>query len=597
MQEVLKKIITSKSKTFLAFCFCFMVGVGVFSWFDWPTHPYPAQAGTSASVFAYYIFIFLFILLFFAIIFWNKIQFRFLILSLVCLLFGMWRFEITIPDCGNSRELCFYNSKKVTVVGWVSEEPDRRVDGARYTVTVEELTGNLSVIPSEARADEESLSQTTNGQRSLTTFEMTSEVIGKVLVKTRLYPEYHYGDTLKITCSLEQPENKEDSTFHYDKYLARYGIHSLCNNPETTLLSVAPGRQTPPNLPSERGGSQPSPLLEGNIVMRQILRFKSAVGGQIERLWTEPEGSFMAGLLYGSKSGLPQELLDNFSKTGVTHIIAVSGFNVTIIATTLMTMLIAAGFWRRQAFWIVIFILLMFVIFTGATASVVRAGIMGTVVLLGQYLGRPGRIGNILVFTAALMVLGNPYILLWDAGFQLSFLATLGLVYVSPVLQSVIPRSEERTTWGSPGRSANLANKINPVSRGIATLVALARNDIIVQPLVSTLSAIIATLPLILYQFGRLSLVAPLVNLLVLWIIPWLMLFGFISLILGFVFYPIGQLVAWVAGFGLRYVIMIVDFFGNKSWSAATLQVPWWAMVAMYLALIIVINKRAHTKI
>jgi len=164
------------------------------------------------------------------------------------------------------------------------------------------------------------------------------------------------------------------------------------------------------------------------------------------------------------------------------------------------------------------------------------------------------------------MVFGNPYILLWDAGFQLSFLATLGLVYVSPVLSAVIPQAENK--W----------------------IVALR------EPLVSTLSAIIATLPLILYQFGRLSLVAPLVNVLVLWSIPWLMLFGFVSLVLGFIFYPVGQLVAWVAGFGLRYVIMVVDFFGNKSWSAVTFQVPWWAMVAMYLALVIVIRKKTKLK-
>ena len=171
--------------------------------------------------------------------------------------------------------------------------------------------------------------------------------------------------------------------------------------------------------------------------MKKILWLKAQVQTQLEKLWPEPESSFMAGLLYGSKSGLPKELSNNFSRTGITHIIAVSGFNITIIASVLMTLAIAAGLDRRRAFWLVVGAEIFFVVFTGLSASAVRAGVMGVLALTAQYIGRTSRIGNALAFTAAVMVLVNPYVLLYDAGFQLSFLATIGLVYVSPWLEGI----------------------------------------------------------------------------------------------------------------------------------------------------------------
>ena len=172
--------------------------------------------------------------------------------------------------------------------------------------------------------------------------------------------------------------------------------------------------------------------------------------------------------------------------------------------------------------------------------------------------------GRALLYAAVIMVLFNPYILIWDAGFQLSFLSTLGLVYLSPVLQSAV------------------ASKIK-----IKNSVFIVLTEIFT----TTLAAIAATVPLILFQFGRLSLVAPLVNVLILWLVPWLMLFGFLALVFSWVFFPLGQAVAWVAGLGLNYVIIIVDWFGNKSWSAVNMRLPFWAMVLMYLVLILYAKK------
>lgn len=464
------------------------------------------------------LYLLLFIVLFFLIIAWSNKKRRFIILCWLFFVLGGLRYLITIPS-GNSKNINYYNGAKMDLVGVISEEPVVKIDGVNYIV------GNLS------RGGVDDLS-------------------GKILLNLPLYPRYNYGDELKITCSLQEPKNSLDGSFNYRQYLARQGVWSICGSPKVTKTSFG----------------------QGNKIMGAILWLKQRVGDKAAELWSEPESSFMAGLLYGERNGLPPKLADNFSRTGVSHIIAVSGYNISIVAISLMSLFINLGLARPRAFWLVAAGIILFVIFTGAGASVIRAGIMGLIVLLAGELGRLSRIGNVLVFTAALMLLFNPYVLIWDAGFQLSFLATLGLVYLSPVLDRVIARKS--ASWRTPKQS-----------HGIATLLTVARDDI-----VCTLSAIIATLPLILFQFGRLSVAAPFVNLLILWLIPYLMLFGFLAIMLGFIFYPLGQVAAWLAGVGLKYVIITVTWFGAQSWSAVEVGLPLWGMILFYILLTLAVR-------
>ena len=105
------------------------------------------------------------------------------------------------------------------------------------------------------------------------------------------------------------------------------------------------------------------------------------------------------------------------------------------------------------------------------------------------------------------------------------------------------------------------------------------------------MSAIILTLPLILFQFGRLSVVAPIVNILVLWLIPFIMLFGFLSVLLSFVIFPVGQLFAWVAFFGLKYITIITVWFSNLSFSSVDLTIPLWLVFILYIVIFIYIYK------
>ncbi|MBI2037576.1 MAG: ComEC family competence protein [Candidatus Magasanikbacteria bacterium] len=486
----------SKSKTFLAFCFCFIAGAGSFSFLE------------SANL-LFYLYIFVFVILFFTIIFWYKKSHRFLWLCLLFFILGAVRFLITIPEKNNSR-VEFYNGEKKIVQGFIIKEPDRGVSDVRYIVRVEKLKEGRNFIP----------------------------VTGNIAIKTLIYPEYNYGDNLEVECLLQEPANFEDSRFNYQKYLAKQDVRSICSNPKIKIL---------------KGSS-------GNWFIKTMLGFKKKIQINISRLWPEPDGSLMAGILYGSRSGLPADIADNFSRTGISHIIAVSGYNVSIIIVALNAILIYVGFFRRQSFWLLAFLILAFVFFTGASASVVRAGVMALVVLVAGRVGRLSAIGRVLVYACVIMLIFNPYILLWDAGFQLSFLATIGLVYISPIIQNFID-----------GKF---------ILKNSAVLIVL-------EVFSTTMAAIIATLPLIMYQFGRVSLVAPLVNILILWVIPWLMLFGFLALISSFIIFPIGQLIAWLTEVGIRYVIMVVNWFGNKSWSAFDMRISLPVMIIIYLILFI----------
>jgi competence protein ComEC len=343
----------------------------------------------------------------------------------------------------------------------------------------------------------------------------SSALVGKISLKLPSYPAYSYGDRLDVSCYLSAPKNSLASDFEYDKYLAMRGVWSVCDTPEVKYL----GRQ--------------------KTLLGAIFSVKNIVTDRVSLLWAEPESSLIGGLLYGDRAGLSKELTENFNRVGLSHIIAVSGYNISIICSVLMSLLIFIGLYRRQAFWIAVIGIILFVLFTGASSSAVRAGIMGGVVLLGQYVGRPSKAVGALVFAGTVMVFANPFILFWDAGFQLSVAATAGILL-------------------------------------------LAGNGGVIR---TTLSAIAATLPLIIYNFGRLSIVALPVNVIVLWLVPYLMLFGFFSIVASYVFWPLGQVLAWVTGFGLKYIIMLADFLGTKAWSSLNWTVPWWLVLLSYVLL------------
>jgi len=241
----------------------------------------------------------------------------------------------------------------------------------------------------------------------------------------------------------------------------------------------------------------------------------------IEKILPEPQASFLAGLLFGFDKNIPKDLLEDFNKTGTRHIIALSGYNITIIASLIMGFLLWLGFWRKHAFAIAVIAIIFFVILTGASASVSRAAIMGILVLISQQVGRLSNPRNLLALAAFLMIVKEPTSLLNNIGLQLSFSATIGIIYLSPYLKK-LP-----------------------------------------EILKTTLSAQIAVSPLILFYFRQISLISPLANLLVLPIIPITMLIGFVAVLIGTIYAPIGMFLAWPSWLFLSYEIKIIELLAK----------------------------------
>lgn len=366
----------------------------------------------------------------------------------------------------------------------------------------------------------------------------------KMLVKTGFYPEYQYGDELKIECKMQIPKNL-DSAFDYQMYLAKDEIFYLCQNPKIEKLN------------SEKG----------NKFYAILLKVKNKFSEKINQLIPVPESGLLTGLIIGGSDQLPKKMKDNFSRTGMTHIVAVSGYNVTIIAEYLMILGIFLGLWRRQAFWFAVTGIILFVTITGLSASGVRAGIMGILLIWAMKNGRLANSENAILFSANLMLLLNPLLLRFDVGFQLSFLATLGIIYLYPIADNYLVKK----------------NKVFGLS----------------EILFLTLSAQIFVLPIILVNFNQLSLISPLANLLVLPIIPLTMMLGFLAIVGSFIFYPLGTIFSWIAFLPLKYETIVIKYLAELKFSSIEIIFPAWGVILWYVILLVgmqIIKKKNETQ-
>lgn len=428
----------------------------------------------------------------------------FVILGLagIFLFLGMLRFHAAeVPQ--DESQISFHNGQKMTFSGIVSAEPDTRDSGVKLKVKSEKL-------------------EIGGGWR---------EISGNVLVNAALYPAFDYGDELEVTCKLQKPEPILD--FAYDKYLAKENIYSVCYWPDIKFIKSG----------------------EGNKIVAVILFVKEKLVETVNRIFPEPQAAFLGGLLYGAKRGIPQNLMDKFSVTGTTHIVAISGYNITILAALLLQVTKGLGLGRKKSFWFALSGILFFVILTGASASVVRAALMGGLVLLASQVGRISKITNALLFAAAAMLVFNPKILAFDAGFQLSFAATIGLVFLSPIFEKYLVKL--------------------PSFFGVK------------ESLATTMSAIVFTLPLILYTFGRVSLIAPLANILILPMIPFTMAVGSVAVLGGMIYSGLGQFLGWLAWIFLSYIIKTVEILASIPWASAEVTGVHWIFLIIFYLLII----------
>ena len=235
-------------------------------------------------------------------------------------------------------------------------------------------------------------------------------------------------------------------------------------------------------------------------IRQNLFDWRNVLTRRIQGSLPGDDGILAAGILYGER-GMSDQADETFRKAGLTHIIAVSGSNITIVVNIVFIIFMGLGLYRKQAFWLTVFAIFIFVAFVGFSASVVRAAIMGFLVLLSRHLGRLTNIWHLMLVSAAILCLIDPWLLFFDAGFALSFLATLGLIAWTPIFQEKL--------------------FFLPKIFGIQEVVT------------TTLAANIMTIPYIAFIFDRMSLAGLVTNLIVVPIVPYAMFFSALTAVIG----------------------------------------------------------------
>ena len=417
----------------------------------------------------------------------------FLPLLLLAFFFGSFHFQKNQPNFDNPFFIGWFSDREYESVisGVISNSPDYRDSYTNLQIDVSHINQLGKDQPLEAH--------------------------GKILIRVDAGEIYHYGDIVRVRGILETPPENEE--FSYKNYLALSQIHAYMRKSKVTFL------------PEERGG---------NPIKAAIYDLREKSLSHIYELFPDPEASLLAGILLGIESGLPRDLQIAFKDTGTTHIIAISGFNITIIAGLFVT-LFGNLFGKRIGGLLAIIGIAIYTILVGADAAVVRAALMGGLGLLGRNMGRRQDGVASLLAVAVVMTYFNP-MTPWDVGFQLSFAATAGLIlYADPLAKWFVRQASRVTTQENAEKIAG------PIGEYI----------------LFTLAAQFATIPIMAYHFGQISLISFIANPFILPVQPAVMILGGIALIASLIFLPLGQLLAFFALPFTTYTIRTVEFFAE----------------------------------
>jgi len=370
-----------------------------------------------------------------------------------------------------------------------------------------------------------------------------------VLVTMQRYPEYKYLDIIEITGKLKTPGIFEN--FNYKNYLMKDGVYSLMDFPKTELVS----KKHTYNI--------------FTFLYEKILFLKNKLMDSVDMNFSPPNSDIIKGVVFGSDKNMPKNIKDEFNATGLSHLTAVSGSNIVILISILMSFLLFLGFWRGQAFYFAVALIWVYIMLIGFPVSGIRAAIMGSAVLLAQKIGRQNTSSRVIIIAIALMLLQNPLLLFYDVGFQLSFLASMGIIYLKPLIDNFLK------------------------------VIAKERLKFLLDIVSVTFAAQIFTLPIIIYNFGTVSLVAPITNVLILPIVPLLTILGFLVSIFGSVSNILGFILSLPCLLLLAYFLKIMDIF-YQPWAVKTIQnISWTWLVIYYLILAIAIwflNKKQKPK-
>lgn len=422
-----------------------------------------------------------------------------LALVVICLLLlaaGSWRGQSAAAS--KIGDLSSFNGKGVVeMTGKIQTDPETLDRNVRFVFQAERIVSGQSERP----------------------------VSGQVLVyasllppanNTRQSPYFRYGDTLTIRGRLETPGGSENPG--YRQYLANHGIGSTFSFPQRVVFLAA--------------SEQP--------VVPWIYELRTHLSRSLQSLLPEPQASLAEGIILGIRTNIPKTLSDAFTHTGTTHVLAISGQNLTIIAGLLTALAVWVLGRRRQLYIILAVVSVWFyALLAGMGPSVLRAVIMATIFLSAHLFGRPGSAAPAVTFAAVLMVGWQPGILS-DISFQLSFLSILGLIYLAPPLQAAIARWTENGVtdhwWGTP----------------LAMMT---------DALAVSLSAVLFTLPVVAYNFHTISPAGIPATLLLLPVLPAVMLLSGAAAFAGLLVTALAHVLAWAAWVPLSFMVVVVTVF------------------------------------
>jgi len=436
--------------------------------------------------------------IFLAIIIFLLIKKDILTIAGFCLLFlviGILRVQISEFNIANDKLSKFNGKGQIVLTGMVSDEPDVRDTSQKIKVKVSD-----SVI----------------------------------LVTTKRYPEYQYLDKIKLTGKLETPIVADD--FNYKDYLFKDHIYSVMNFPKVDVVS------------------QKHQYDVFSYLYEKILFLKQKLNQSIQDNFLPPHSLILEGIILGNNKNMTQDLRDKLNNTGLRFLTAISGVHVIILSAILVSFMLFLGLRRNHAFYFSIILIWFYIVITGFTASGIRAATMGSIFIFAEVFGRQNTSSRTIVLAAALMLLQNPLLLIYDVGFQLSFMACLGIIYLKP--------------------------SINYLLR----ILFKERLKELVDIISVTFTAQIFTLPIMIYNFGSVSLISPITNILILPVMPWILSFGFIFSIMG----ALSKFLGWIffvpCWILIAYFLKIMDLFSQPWMAKPITNVSWiWLLVSYFV--------------
>ena len=408
--------------------------------------------------------------------------------TILCFCLGALRMEITK---GGDHPLDNSVGQKISLSGFICDEP-----------TVKDSTVSLCFEPMDVKGNSD-----------------------RILINVSKSGAYEYGECISIEGKLGLPKNfyayDGGPEFDYVSYLKKDQIRFTMMRPKVTVIQG----------------------FSGNIIVSYLIKIKSIFMESIRRSIPEPQASLVGGLLLGEKGTLPKRINDDFKRSGLTHILVLSGSNVTVVAESL---LIIFSFLPRSLGRIFgALSVVLFALMTGASATTIRATIMALTRLFTESCARRYDVSRSLTLSAVFMIIDNPLILMFDISFELSFLATIAVVYVAPLVKQRLG--------------------FIPEFFGMREVISM------------TLATQLFTLPFIFFKMGQISVIALLPNLLVLPMVPYAMLGGFITGILGLVHYVVAFPIASITRTILAYMLSVTSFF--SAFPFATIQATFGPLV------------------